>query len=256
MKKHSIHNNIEEFDYPTKLVYGEIFDSKQYSNWIDIEPNDIVVDFGAHIGLFMIYAAEKNAKIIYSVEPSPKNYKHLCKNISETVQLGYSSHIISLPYAVSDETGKVQFETLYSLDDFPIAGAIKDDISDTTVSVDSISFKDFIEGHKIKNIDYLKVDIEGAEFYLFDDSYFIDYIKDNVKKMSFELHIQSDNVNKYDKCIESLNKIKDIGFDIFITSCDGVEITNVFMDNYFLTDQEKHAKDYYTSVLVYCKKEV
>ena len=72
MKQHSIHKTVIEGDI--KVAYTEIFISKQYSKWFDIEPNDIVVDLGSHIGLFMIYAAEKNAKIIYCVEPSPNNF--------------------------------------------------------------------------------------------------------------------------------------------------------------------------------------
>ena len=52
---------------------------------------------------------------------------------------------------------------------------------------------DFVKKHNIKKIDYLKIDIENAEYYIFSDldkdDYHqrLDWIKNNVKKLVVEI---------------------------------------------------------------------
>ncbi len=43
--------------------------------------NDTVVDIGANIGIFTLYAANKTKKRFYSFEPFPANFKYLQQNI-------------------------------------------------------------------------------------------------------------------------------------------------------------------------------
>lgn len=81
---------------PTHLRYGNLtFESPRwdvggfysiaymgaYDYILDrIRPDDVVVDGGANIGVFSILASRK-AKQVFAVEPHPRNYQALCRNI-------------------------------------------------------------------------------------------------------------------------------------------------------------------------------
>jgi hypothetical protein len=47
-----------------------------------IDSNDIVLDIGANIGVFTLYAASQTSKAVYAFEPVPKSYEYLKKNVA------------------------------------------------------------------------------------------------------------------------------------------------------------------------------
>src|SRR5258706_10907179 len=67
-----------------KLILWVIWKRKEYfDKRLSIHPDDIVLDLGAHIGLFSVYASKKALKgKIYAFEANPDNYKLLLKNIN------------------------------------------------------------------------------------------------------------------------------------------------------------------------------
>ena len=53
-------------------------------NWIDgFQPNDVLLDIGANIGVYTIYAAAVHGLRVIAVEPSTENFANLCRNIRE-----------------------------------------------------------------------------------------------------------------------------------------------------------------------------
>ena len=46
---------------------------------LHIERNDIVVDIGANIGIFTVFAASITRKTVYAFEPFPNNFEVLRK---------------------------------------------------------------------------------------------------------------------------------------------------------------------------------
>ena len=52
-----------------KSVYKEIWFDHEYSQYgVEVEKGDIVVDCGANVGFFTLYALNKGAKHVYSIE--------------------------------------------------------------------------------------------------------------------------------------------------------------------------------------------
>lgn len=50
---------------------------------IDFQPGDVVIDIGAHVGLFAIYLAALHPEItVFAFEPDPRNFQHLAANIA------------------------------------------------------------------------------------------------------------------------------------------------------------------------------
>lgn len=66
-------------------VYKEIWFDHEYSRYgVEVEKNDIVVDCGANVGFFTLYALDKGAKHVYSIECDDKNMGSLHYNLENT----------------------------------------------------------------------------------------------------------------------------------------------------------------------------
>jgi len=91
----------------TNFLYSEIFESPTYfQNGIDFKNARTVVDVGANIGMFTLFAAshlDANGKI-YAFEPNPEVVRSLRKNIEH-----HGSNALYFPYALSDVSGPLSF---------------------------------------------------------------------------------------------------------------------------------------------------
>jgi FkbM family methyltransferase len=175
---------------------------------------DVMVDLGAHIGLFSIMF-NRQFKRIYSFEPLDKHFNVLVPMVSNF------KNILPIKSVVSTITGMVPF--------------FIDNVNNTQTSlvqhihsgqaqyIDSINLNDFLKIFKVDTIDFLKVDIEGFELYLFCSESF-DMCSDKIKKMHIECH----NIEKGPHIMDwktnqdfITKKINSLGFKTII---DGDEI--------------------------------
>lgn len=117
---------------------------------------DMVVDVGAHCGSLAIYAAKFRAKKVIAFEPVSQNVRCLVKNIELNsidnldiycVALTAEKGIRTLARSLTDTTGQ------YSL---------YNKTGEVISHIDTLPFIDTLK--KFIPIDYLKIDIEGAEF--------------------------------------------------------------------------------------------
>lgn len=132
-----------------------IEDYTKLSN-IKIDPNDIVFDIGAHIGSFSVYAASKGATV-YSFEPSKFNYNKLLENIKIN---NYEGKIIPHNVAVTNTVGQT---TLFTSDTDGGVNSVSEG-NDGSVIVDTVTISSMMQKYNLKNIDFLKIDIEGSEY--------------------------------------------------------------------------------------------
>lgn len=65
------------------FVVTEVF-SGEY-NKLNIQPTDVVLDFGLNIGMFTIFALKKGAKAVVSFEPDIENFTLACTNVSMNI---------------------------------------------------------------------------------------------------------------------------------------------------------------------------
>lgn len=122
----------------------------------DIKSDDIIIDIGAHIGLFTVYASQfcERGKI-FAIEPKKENYDLLLVNIKENnlkqvkaynCAVSQSNTFVKL-YINEDDSG----HSLYHL-------------SEKYVKVESITLQKILEDSDITNCNLLKLDCEGAEY--------------------------------------------------------------------------------------------
>ena len=81
----------------------EIFIKNIYlPDYLSIGENDIVLDIGANIGLFSLFAAKYTKNKIFAIEPFPDNIKYLRNNIEIN---NYQKIIKTYPIAISNYNG-------------------------------------------------------------------------------------------------------------------------------------------------------
>lgn len=143
-----------------------------------IKSNDIIIDVGAHIGLFTLYASQFCSKgSIYSFEPDKENYELLLEN----VKLNNLQDVRSFNLAVSNSNESVK---LY-LNDDESGHSIFSQSSQSTM-VNSISLKKVFDDNHLKHCDFLKLDCEGAEYEIIK-TIPLDYLK-KINKIIIEYH--------------------------------------------------------------------
>ncbi len=136
-------------------VFYEVFKSEVYKQELN-RKNPVILDIGAHIGLASVYfyACYGLATKLYSIEPADDNIILLKKNLS-----AYPAQIKEV--AIADYTGHVRI----SSSGYGHNRRIVKEGTETTVPCITIS--QLISEEKIKKIDLLKIDIEGAESLVF-----------------------------------------------------------------------------------------
>ena len=129
-----------------------------------VKEGDIVLDIGAHIGLFAACAATITGRKgkVYAFEPSADTSELLKKTIS----INHFENIIE-PHA--EAMGAASGKTTFYVSD------VKGDNSNSLVSykadrplhpmeVDMLSIDDFVKNKKLDSLAFIKIDVEGAEY--------------------------------------------------------------------------------------------
>jgi FkbM family methyltransferase len=149
----------ERYGWP-HAIYHEIYNLKDYYifNEKRIKDGDVVVDLGGNIGIFNRWAYSQGASKVISFEPDKRYFKLLKKN----------SHPNSILFnaAVSNKMGSIELIESSHLGGSHILGT--NNSNDNKYSVRMYTLNYLFEKHLIDKIDFLKVDIEGAEILAFD----------------------------------------------------------------------------------------
>ena len=135
-----------------------VFDHYNY-NVTTVPPVETVIDLGANVGLSALFFAIKYpyAKVI-AVEPEKHNYEQLVKNVS-----GFSN-VYALNNAIWYENKELD---IYDGGGGEYAFNVVEANGTRVGTTTCITINDIVEKYKIRKIDILKVDIEGAEKELF-----------------------------------------------------------------------------------------
>lgn len=137
------------------------------NDYIDkhIEEGMVCFDIGSNIGIMSLNLARKvGAKgAVYCFEPVPHLFQKLEANVRRNNKLGT---IRLSEIALSDQSGRRQMPIANEFYENQGMGSLVD--SEHTKLVDSIEIEtkkldEFVEQQKIERLDFMKVDIQGAE---------------------------------------------------------------------------------------------
>lgn len=185
----------------------EVFIRRNYNpKGFEINEKDTVIDIGANIGIFSLYASKK-AKFgkIYSYEPFDVHYKRFKDNI----KINNANNILGFNLAICGENCKR--DLFISEQSSGMHSLIINKDSKTKVSIDCITLKDVFEQNNIKRCDFLKIDCEGSEYEILYTS--PKSVLSKIKKISLEF----DTIDKEKKNGPELKKfLEKNGFDVAI----------------------------------------
>jgi FkbM family methyltransferase len=173
IKTHVLFGKPLYFTDSIQLVNGleEIFIEEMYRQ--ELKTNPYIIDCGANIGLSVIYMKRQypNAEII-AFEPDETNFRLLSKNIASFE----FSNIDFRKEAIWIENTMLQFSSQGTM-----TSKIELEARFGTIDVKAVRLKDLLN----REVDFLKIDIEGAEYKVLCD------IADklyHVKNMFLEYH--------------------------------------------------------------------
>ena len=188
------------------MAFTHVWMIQEYSDDnFSINNDDVVIDVGAHIGLFALFASQfcKNGKI-FCYEPIKENYKILIENI----EMNQIQNIFPNNLAVTKETSRVK---IFLNDDQ--SGHSMFIQNKNFVEVDSKSLSDIFIDNGIKECDFLKLDCEGAEYEIIESLPSDLFTK--INKTAIEYHM----VDTKPELLEQLiNKFKQFSFSVHTRS--------------------------------------
>jgi FkbM family methyltransferase len=132
----------------------EVFLRRQYG---PISSEAVVVDVGANIGVFSLFALAEGARLVHALEPSAESFEILRRNIrvngaesrihaERVVVAATSGDMVKFPVASSRENAVIEGETTAKFQMTP------------TETLESL-----LNRYELQSIDLLKLDCEGSE---------------------------------------------------------------------------------------------
>lgn len=147
------------------LVIREIWCENVYEVFDgDLTDTGIVVDLGANIGAFSLYAAKLGAKKVIAVEPEPHNVELLRKNVADN-----QNNVPDCVFIV-DERGVADKNGVGYIDNNHGDSRVSDIVSHNSQPeysgkkrIEVVSLDQLFKSNSLEYIDVLKIDIEGLE---------------------------------------------------------------------------------------------
>lgn len=160
---------LDKLGMPIKLFFTSygllktfILKQYEYKNGncvIKAENGDIVIDAGGCWGDTALYFAYNvgNNGMVYSIEFIPSNLKVMRRNMDLNPLLNKKIEIIE--HALWSKSDR----NLYCHDNGPGSKVSNDKISEYDFKTTTLSIDDLINKYKVPRVDFIKMDIEGAE---------------------------------------------------------------------------------------------
>jgi len=172
-----------------------VFGRKEYGQ---IPEQGVVIDVGAHLGSFALYAAMNRARKVYCYEPDPTLHGVLAHNIrSNNLDNSISSRQAAV---VGKTTGRVAF--------YPEGNAsghvARREYDTDGVTVDAVTLAEIILDNNLQEVDLLKLDCEGSEYGIISET--PTEIWSRIKKIRLEYH--RDDADMLER------RFRDLGYQI------------------------------------------
>lgn len=189
-----------------------VYHDAVYNRFFTPQPGNVVVDAGAHIGVYTLKAAKEvgNRGRVIAIEPEDENYKLLIKNI----RINKHQNVTPVKVALSNFEGKAKlFLKARSRSHSLIGKTWVTPIVDVTETAVTTLDK-LLDRLDIKKVDILKINVEGAELKVLKGS--IEFLSNKrISKIVATPHLpykqEAHKINRYLKGFGYKTKIFDDG---------------------------------------------
>ena len=229
IKKSFRHNDhFIYYSQPSELLHTlrEIFGAEIYK--VSLPSNPYIIDCGANIGLSVIYFKEHfpTAEIV-AFEPDENNFKLLDENVRS---FGFSK------VSLRKEAVWIENTTLSFSSDGCMSSKINLSQTSSTIKVKAIRLKDLLNRH----VDFLKIDIEGAEYELLKD------IKNELANVDYLFLEYHGDFSQNNELTDIFNIVKDAGFNYYIKEAAEIYVSP------FLAATSNKTTDFDVQLNIFC----
>ena len=124
-----------------------------------LRPSDIIIDIGAHIGVFAIFAASKLRQgKVYAIEASKESFEYLKINVTSN----NLSNVFISNMAITDFKGITRL--YHSIKYGNWGHTITKEVSEEYEEVRTDTLANFMKDNNVTHCDFMKLNCEGAEF--------------------------------------------------------------------------------------------
>lgn len=162
-----------------------------------IKDGDYIIDVGAYVGSFTIYAAKiiGNSGKIIAFEPDKPNFDKLAYNI----KLNNLDNVIVINKGLWNENKELEFDSQNNAGSSVVLS--KDNIKGKVMYYKFVKLDDELKKLNINKVDFIKMDIEGAEIEA------IEGCKNILKNNNVNLAIASYHIRNGEKTYKKLEHI-------------------------------------------------
>lgn len=121
-----------------------------------VRPGNIVLDCGAHVGVFTGKALALGAAKVVAIEPNPTNIECLRRNFEQEIASG---RVVVVPEAVWSSEGTLPLHLGLSTSQDSLVRSV----GGGTLEIPATTIDRLVERLDLDKVDYIKMDIEGAE---------------------------------------------------------------------------------------------
>lgn len=158
-----------------KILYANQFLIKRNKGWEyktvnmfkeHIQSGNVIIDIGANIGMYTLLASDLAGSTgkVYAFEPSKETFAVLNKNIEGNNKKNVSTHQLALSNKREKVSLRVPVVAQGRADAFNSIHVIEDDGNkEEGEYMETMTLDQFVKEQQIKEIDFIKIDIEGAE---------------------------------------------------------------------------------------------
>ena len=177
-----------------------------------INPTSIIIDAGANVGAFIEKMRTLTNSKIYAIECSSRNCATIKNKNFENIEIIEKALVGNNdgPVTFTEYSGVLKPDGNYRYHQWAnILGNHRDKFAnDSSVKteqyeVEPMTLSELIEQYDLKSIDYLKMDIEAAEYDVFE--HMTHKEADIIKQISLEVHDKNKNKSLF-------AKIRELGF--------------------------------------------
>lgn len=142
------------------LIAQEMMELDEYEFHTErIEPGDVVIDCGGHVGFYTKLALSRGASLVIALEPDPENHWLFSQNLEKEIADG---RVRLIKAGVWDEKGELAFH--HDPENSGAHSFIEHGDKTTLIeNVPVLPLDDIVEELGLDRVDWIKMDIEGAE---------------------------------------------------------------------------------------------
>lgn len=160
-------------------IYKEIYFDGVYIDVLNQRKDLTILDVGSNIGV-TVQHFQRDAKKVYAIEPSPEHFEALKKN----KEYNKWDNVELFNIALADKDGTM---TLNMNDANRTCNSLVLNYTGGGVKVKTMAFDTFFKQNKIKQIDFCKFDVEGAEDMILRSEGF-KKVCEKIKAIEIEFH--------------------------------------------------------------------